>query len=164
MRTNPIKGRTRYHREENTRHCREVAPTRDQLRLIDKSLRDTGKTTVADCIMFLAFSGVRVNETLPLLWSNVDWQSQLIHVKRQKRGINPFVPIGIEMRDFFEEDAVSVNEPLLVSVVKRHWKADCVSNGRPPVAGIMSVRTDEIHYSTWAQKVFRHPVPPIWSS
>lgn len=98
LKSNPLVGRTRYHREEDTRHCREVAPTGAQLQTIETTLRQNGKTVVADCVMFLAFSGLRINEALPLDWEAVDWDNELIHVVREKRGVNPWVPILPEMK------------------------------------------------------------------
>jgi integrase len=95
---NPLQSRTRYHREEDTRHCREMAPTPEQLEMIDRHLRRNRKEVVADCVMFLAFSGLRINEALPLDWEPVDWKQEVIHVRREKRGINPWVPIMDEMQ------------------------------------------------------------------
>jgi len=97
LRVNPLVGRTPYHREEDTRHCREVAPTPEQLRLIDQHLRAKGLVVFPDCILFLAFSGLRVTEGLRLLWTDIDWENGIINVERQKRGINPWVPILPEM-------------------------------------------------------------------
>jgi integrase len=103
IRFNPLRERTRYHREEDTRHCREVAPTPQQLEIIERYLRQQRKNVIADCIMFLAFSGLRINEALPLDWEPVDWKQQLIHVRREKRGINPWVPIMNEMQTLLHD-------------------------------------------------------------
>lgn len=70
--SNPLKNRTRYHREEETRHCREVAPTLSQLVMIAKALRLVGKEAHANCTLLLAFTGLRINEALPLDWETVD--------------------------------------------------------------------------------------------
>lgn len=86
LRTNPLVGRPRYHSGKNTRHCREVAPTSRELLIIEESLRQRSYETIADCVMFLAFSGLRINEALPLKWSTVDWEQQIILVKREKQG------------------------------------------------------------------------------
>jgi len=100
---NPLKNRTRYHREEETRHCREVAPTPQELLMIAKSLRRAGKEVHAACALFLAFSGLRINEALPLDWETVDRRGEIIHVKREKRGINPWVPIMDRMAPLLDE-------------------------------------------------------------
>lgn len=99
LKNNPLAGRTRYHREEDTRHCRECAPTVAQLQTIETALRENGYGVIADCVMFLAFSGLRINEALPLDWEAVDWSNELIHVVREKRGVNPWVPILPEMKE-----------------------------------------------------------------
>jgi integrase len=93
IRLNPLRDRVRYHSEEDTRHCREVAPTPQQLEIMERTLRLNGKDVIADCMMFLAGTGLRINEARCLDWEAVDWKEGLIHVKREKRGINPWVPI-----------------------------------------------------------------------
>jgi hypothetical protein len=97
IRLNPLRDRVRYHSEEDTRHCREVAPTPQQLEIMERSLRLGRKTVHADCMLFLGFSGLRINEALPLDWEAIDWKEGLIHVRREKKGINPWVPILDEM-------------------------------------------------------------------
>jgi len=42
LKANPLAGRQRYHREEETRHCREVAPTPQQLQIIERMFRQRG--------------------------------------------------------------------------------------------------------------------------
>ena len=48
-------------------------------------------------VCFLAYSGLRIGEALPLEWEAVDWGEKLLKVHREKRGIMPFVPIVPEM-------------------------------------------------------------------
>jgi len=100
IRLNPLRDRIRYHSEEDTRHCREVAPTPQQLEIMERSLRLKGQDAQADCMMFLAGTGLRINEARCLDWEVVDWKEGLIHVKREKRRINPWVPILNEMDAF----------------------------------------------------------------
>lgn len=103
IKTNPLTGRGRYHSEEDTRHCRETAPTPQQLQIIAQTFRQRGDDVIADCLLFLGFSGLRVREALRLDWETVDWGTGVIHVKREKRGINPFVPILPEMETLLRE-------------------------------------------------------------
>jgi integrase len=97
IRINPLRDRVRYHSEEDTRHCREVAPTPQQLEMIERAFRLKGKEVQADLTIFLAGTGLRINEARCLDWEAVDWKEGLIHVQREKRGINPWVPILEEM-------------------------------------------------------------------
>ena len=103
LKVNPLLGRPRYHREEDTRHCRETAPTPEQLQVIETTLRQGSFMVEADCIMFLAFSGLRVREALPLTWEAMDWADGIIQIRREKRGINPFVPILPEMEQLLRQ-------------------------------------------------------------
>jgi integrase len=103
LKANPLKGRTAYTVAENVRHCREVAPTAEGLGQIESWLRLKGKDGVADCVCFLAFSGLRIGEALPLDWEAVDWQQGVIHVEREKRGCNPFVPLLPELATLLQD-------------------------------------------------------------
>lgn len=113
LRVNPLAGRARYHAEEDTRHCRETAPTAQQLQEIENKFRERSRIVEADCVVFLAFSGLRVREALPLEWKAVDWSQGIIHVKRQKRGINPFVPILPEMETLLRQMQARAQSHLL---------------------------------------------------
>ena len=93
LKVNPLTGRTTYGVAENVRHCREVAPTPEGLTQIENYLRLKGEQDVADLVCFLACSGLRIGEALALEWENVDWAQGVLHVKREKRGCNPFVPL-----------------------------------------------------------------------
>jgi integrase len=113
LKLNPLAGRPRYHAEEDTRHCRETAPTEQQLQMIDAALRQRSHIVEADCVMFLAFSGLRVREALTLKWEAVNWDEGIIHVRREKRGINPFVPILPEMEQLLKLMQTRIRSDLL---------------------------------------------------
>lgn len=97
IKSNPLKGRGRYSIEEEIRHCREVAPTPEGLQQIECWLRARNGDGMADVLCFLAYSGLRIGEALPLEWKAVDLSQKILRVKREKRGIMPFVPILPEM-------------------------------------------------------------------
>jgi integrase len=93
LKVNPLAGRTAYGVADNVRHCREVAPTPEGLSQIEHWLRLKGEHDVADLVCFLACSGLRIGEALALEWEAVNWGEGVLHVKREKRGCNPFVPL-----------------------------------------------------------------------
>ena len=97
LKSNPMAGRGRYSVAEDIRHCREVAPSPAGLKQIEHWLRLRNEHGVADVVCFLAYSGVRIGEALPLEWEAVDWGQKVLNVKREKRGITPWVPILPEM-------------------------------------------------------------------
>lgn len=88
---------------EDVRHCREVAPTPEGLRQIEYWLRGRNELGVADLVCFLAYSGLRIGEALPLDWEAVDWEHRTLFVKREKRGIMPWVPILPEMETLLQD-------------------------------------------------------------
>lgn len=93
IKANPLAGRDSYHDTTKIRHCREVAPTPQTLSAIEGWMRRQGNDDVADLVCFLAFTGLRIGEALLLDWEAVDWREGVLHVKREKRGCNPFVPM-----------------------------------------------------------------------
>ena len=97
LKTNPLAGRGRYTSAQEVRHCRETAPTPEGLQQIESWLRQRGEDDVADFVCFASYSGLRLNEARPLDWEAVDFPAGVLHVRREKRGINNFVPILPEM-------------------------------------------------------------------
>jgi integrase len=97
LKSNPLTGRGRYSVAGDIRHCREVAPTPEGLKQIEYSLRARNEHGAADIICFLAYSGLRIGEALPLEWDAIDWGQKVVNVKREKRGITPWVPVLPEM-------------------------------------------------------------------
>ena len=103
LKSNPFAGRGRYSLASEVRHCREVAPTPEGLRRIEEWLRSRNEFEIADLVCFLAFSGLRIGEALPLTWRAVNSGEQILHVKREKRGIMPWVPILPEMEALLQD-------------------------------------------------------------
>jgi len=103
LKSNPLAGRGRYSVAEDIRHCREVAPTPDGLKQIECWLRGRNEHGAADVVCFLAFSGLRIGEALPLEWEAVDLKQKILTVRREKRGIVPWVPILAEMETLLRE-------------------------------------------------------------
>ena len=93
LKANPLAGRESYHDTTKIRHCREVAPTPEGLAQIEHWLRLRENHDLADLVCFLAFTGLRIGEALALDWEAVDLGTGVLHVKREKRGCNPFVPM-----------------------------------------------------------------------
>lgn len=103
LKANPLKGRGAYTVASDVRHCREVAPTPEGLAKIEGWLRGKGEQAIADLVAFLAYSGLRLGEALRLDWESVDWQQGVIHVQREKRGCNPFVPLLTELAQLLQD-------------------------------------------------------------
>jgi integrase len=91
LKTNPLRDRGQYTDESTVRHCREVAPTPAGLVLITDWLANSGHGQDADLTQFLAYTGLRLGEGLKMPWHAMDWDEELIHVHRSKKGVFPFV-------------------------------------------------------------------------
>jgi integrase len=113
LKSNPLAGRSRYSMAEDIRHCREVAPTPEGLKQIEYWLRARDEQGAADFVCFLAFSGLRIGEARTLDWESVDWSDKIIHVRREKRGIMPWVPILSEMETLLRDMQTRSVGPLL---------------------------------------------------
>ena len=135
--SNPFSGRGRYSIASEIRHCREVAPTPEGLKEIEGYLRSQNEQAIADVVCFLAYSGLRIGEALPLTWGAVNWGEQILHVRREKRGITPWVPILTEMAallkdmknratgDLLFPSPFDPSKPRDVSAIRRHITAAC---------------------------------------
>ena len=76
-------------------------------------LRGRKETAIADLVAFLAYSGLRIGEALPLTWQGVNLDEGLVNVKREKRGVNPWVAILPEMETLLRDMAARATSPLL---------------------------------------------------
>jgi len=93
---------------------------------IEYSLRAHNEQGMADVICFLAYSGLRINEALPLEWDAVDWGQRILMVKREKRGITPWVPILPEMETLLRGMQKRATSHLLFPSPYKpnRWRAD----------------------------------------
>ena len=103
LKVHPLTGRTAYGVAEDVRHCREVAPTPEGLAKILDWLRGRNEAALADLVAFLAYSGLRIGEALPLTWQAVNLAEGLVNVKREKRGVNPWIAIAPELETLLRE-------------------------------------------------------------
>ncbi len=99
LETNPIRDRGRYADESKVRHCREVAPTPEGLAQIVAWMEKNDSQQDADFTRYLAYSGLRLGEGIKSRWSAVDWKEEIIHVRRSKKGVFPFVLLLPELAD-----------------------------------------------------------------
>ena len=113
LKSNPLTGRGRYVCADEVRHCREVAPTPEGLQAIIGWLRGRNETAIADLVAFLAYSGLRIGEALPLTWDTVNLEEGLVNVQREKRGVNPWVAITPELETLLREMAQRAASALL---------------------------------------------------
>jgi integrase len=134
---NPLAGRGRYTCSSDIRHCREVAPSPKGLQRIEQWFRGRDEHGVADVVCFLAYSGLRIGEALAMEWEMVDSKERLLHVKREKKGITPWVPILNEMETLLRDMKTRASSFLLFpstfeptktadqSAIRRRLKAAC---------------------------------------
>ena len=113
LKVNPLIGRGHYSTAEDVRHCREVAPSPTGLKQVANWLRLRNEHGAADVVCFLAYSGLRIGEALPLEWTSVDWMQKVLQVKREKRGIMPWVPVLPEMEALLRDMQKRAKSPLL---------------------------------------------------
>jgi integrase len=135
--SNPLAGRGRYTCASEVRHCREVAPAPEGLVQIESWLRGRNENGVADVVCFLAYSGLRIGEALAMEWEAVDQPGKLLHVKREKRGITPWVPILSEMEALLSDmkkrttsyllfpSPFKPDKPSDASAIRRRLRAAC---------------------------------------
>ena len=94
----PLHGRGKYVSAADVRHCREVAPDPKGLKKLEQYFRSRNEDDVADCIIFMAYTGLRIGEALVRRWAEVNFSEGILDVKREKRGIYPWVTIADELK------------------------------------------------------------------
>jgi integrase len=141
LKSNPLEGCGRYRLAKDIRHCREVAPTPNGLQQIVFWMRARNEHAVADAVLFMAYSGLRIGEALPMHWEAVNWSDGLLHVTREKRGVMPWVPILLEMKTLLRDmqarakshllfpSPFDVNRPRRAVPVRRRIAAACKGLG-----------------------------------
>jgi integrase len=145
LKVNPLHGRARYASAAEVRHCREVAPTPEGLQAITGWLRGRNEMVDANLAQFLACSGLRIGEALPLKLDKVNLGEGLVNVHREKRGVNPWVAITPELETLLQEMMALATSELLFpspfdaskprdgSAFRRRLKAACKELGLPHV-------------------------------
>ncbi len=98
IKIHPLMGRGKFVSAADVRHCREVAPDPKSLEKLEEYFRRRGEDDLADCIVFMAYSGLRIGETLVRRWSEVNMAEGIVDAKRSKRGIFPWVIITEELK------------------------------------------------------------------
>jgi integrase len=101
--SNPLAKRPTYVCSAEVRHCRETAPTPEGLQAIIGELRRRNEMAIADLVAFLAYSGLRIGEALPLKWQTVNLEEGLVNVQREKNGCNPWVAITPELETLLRD-------------------------------------------------------------
>jgi len=69
LKANPLAGRGRYVGAGDVRHCREIAPNPKVLTQLEEFFRENGEDDIiADCILFITYTGLRISEALARRW------------------------------------------------------------------------------------------------
>ncbi len=99
--TNPRNTESLLRRPKNEEvRSREYLRPDEVERLIDAA-KSVGRHKIRDAVLILMMfrHGLRVNEAVELRWTEIDWQTAHIHIRRLKRGSPSVQPIdGKEMR------------------------------------------------------------------
>jgi integrase len=111
------------------------------LQQIEHWLRLRSESGIADLVSFLAYSGLRIGEAVGLEWECVAWGEGILHVKREKKGVTPWVVILPELRVLLRDmqkratnhllfpSRLGGTEPEDDDVVRRRLTAACEALG-----------------------------------
>ncbi len=81
-------------------------PSRAQFQKIATLIETSSEGHLNDCadlLRFLAFSGVRIDEARHVLWSDVDFEKGLLHVRVTKNGKARWIPLNSSLRQLLEK-------------------------------------------------------------
>ena len=88
LKTNPLRERGCYTDRSQIRHCRETAPTPDELRQIVEWLENNGHQQPADFAQYLAYSGLRIGEGLGGRWGGSELDRGTDSCKALQKGVD----------------------------------------------------------------------------
>jgi integrase len=69
-------------------------------------METAGGATSKDCVAlfrFLAFSGLRINEAKHILWKDVDFKKETLHVRVTKNSKDRWVPFNSSLKELLEK-------------------------------------------------------------
>jgi integrase len=81
-------------------------PTREEFLGLVENIRGAGFSdckAAADYVQFIAFCGARKSEASNVLWSDINFDRETIHLRVTKNGASRFVPMTGEMRQLLEK-------------------------------------------------------------
>lgn len=81
-------------------------PTREEFLQLVETIRTAGFSdcrAAADYVQFIAFCGARKSEASNVLWSDINFDRETIHLRVTKNGESRFVPMTTEMRQLLEK-------------------------------------------------------------
>ncbi len=80
-------------------------PTRTEFMQLVAKIRNAGVSdckAAADHVQFIAFCGARKNEGANVIWSDIDFKRESVHLRVTKNGESRYVPMTDEMRELLE--------------------------------------------------------------
>jgi integrase len=160
LRHHPLLGRGKYVSAADVRHCREVAPTPEELHRLAEWLRGQGRDDVAELVLVLAWTGLRIGEGQRLAWSMMDWDDEIINVKRSKRGILPWIPMTPELKELL----LSMRQRAEANEVGSDLLFPPLTQGRSPATAHHDFRRDASAIRKWIKQActalgIRHVAP-----
>jgi len=81
-------------------------PSQAQFQAMAAHIETSGAGQAKDCanlFRFLAFSGVRIDEARHVLWSDVDFEKGLLHVRVTKNSKARWIPLNSSLRQLLEK-------------------------------------------------------------
>ena len=87
-------------------------PSQAQFHEMAKHIETSGAGQAQDCanlFRFLAFAGLRIDEARHIVWSDVDFEKGLLHVRITKNGKDRWIPLNSSLRQLLEQ--IRVEQP-----------------------------------------------------
>lgn len=81
-------------------------PSQAQFHEMAKHIKTSAAGQAQNCanlFRFLAFAGLRIDEARHVVWSDVDFEKGLLHVRITKNGKDRWIPLNSSLRQLLEE-------------------------------------------------------------
>lgn len=115
-------------------------PTRQEFMQLVENIRTAGVSdckAASDYVQFIAFCGARKNEAINVVWADIDFERETIHLRVTKNGEDRFVPMTEEMCELLKRmksnrpEATPEDRVLLLKKAQGFINSACKKLGIP---------------------------------
>jgi integrase len=109
----------------------------------------SGSGQAKDCanlFRFLAFSGVRIDEARHVLWSDVDFEKGLLHVRVTKNGKARWIPLNSSLRQLLQKMRAERSQELPDKPVMQVFECQKSIDRAAKLAGVKRITHHDLRH------------------
>ena len=124
-------------------------PSQAQFQEMATHIETSGAGQAKDCanlFRFLAFSGVRIDEARHVLWSDVDFEKGLLHVRVTKNSKARWIPLNSSLRQLLEKMRAEQPEELPDKPVMQVFECQKSIDRAAKLAGVKRITHHDLRH------------------